>query len=175
MRYALRMGDRIGTAFDRAARALTSRPSLGRGTGITRARVREGLTCDIEAGPWRFVADMPKSAGGSEAGPTPGVYGRAALASCLAIGYMMYAAKLGVPIQSLEVEIQADYDDGALYGVSDSPPGYLEVRYIVTVESSAPEEDVLRVLDEGDAHSPYLDVFGRAQKCRRIVRFTGGA
>jgi uncharacterized OsmC-like protein len=175
MRYALRMGDRIGTAFDRAARALTSEPSLGRGTGITRARIREGLTCDVEAGPWRFVADMPQSAGGSEAGPTPGVYGRAALASCLAIGYTMYAARLGVPIQSLEVEVEADYDDSALYGVSDSPPGYLEVRYIVTVESSAPEADVLRVLDEGDAHSPYLDVFGRAQSCRRIVRITGGA
>ena len=162
--------DSIKNAFERAARALQLRPSLGRDTGITRARIREGLVCDIEAGPWRFVADMPKAAGGAETGPTPGVYGRAALGSCLAIGYMMYAAKLGVPITSLEVEVQADYDDGALYGVSDSPPGYLEVRIIVTVESTAPEAEVMRVLDEGDAHSPYLDVFSRAQKCRRIAR-----
>jgi hypothetical protein len=28
----------------------------------------------------------------------------------------------------------------------------------------------MRVLDEGDAHSPYLDVFTRAQTCRRSVR-----
>jgi hypothetical protein len=33
---------------------------------------------------------------------------------------------------------------------------------------------VLKVLDEGDAHSPYLDVFGRAQKCRRLVKIKGG-
>lgn len=165
--------DAIRTAFERAARALKLRPSLGRDTGITRARIREGLICDIEAGPWRLVADMPKAAGGSAAAPTPGVYGRAALGSCLAIGYMMHAARLGVPIASLEVEVQADFDDGALYGVGDSPPGYLEVRYIVTVQSSAPEVDVLRVLDEGDAHSPYLDVFSRAQTCRRIARITG--
>jgi hypothetical protein len=26
------------------------------------------------------------------------------------------------------------------------------------------------VLDEADAHSPYLDVFARAQTCRRTVR-----
>jgi uncharacterized OsmC-like protein len=173
MRYAPGMGDDIKTAFDRVARALTLRPSFGRDTGITRARIREGLTCDIDSGPWRLVADMPAPAGGSAAGPTPGVYGRAALASCLAIGYKMYAAALDVPIESLEVEVQADYDDAALYGVSDSPAGYLEVRYVVTVESSAPEADVLRVLDEGDAHSPYLDVFSRAQACRRIVRITG--
>jgi uncharacterized OsmC-like protein len=165
--------DNLKIAFERSAKALTLRPSLGRDTGVTKARIREGLTCDIEAGPWRFVADMPKQVGGAETGPSPGVYGRAALGSCLAIGYMLHAARLGVPIRALEVEIQADYDDGALFGVSDSPPGYLDVRYIVTVESSAPEADVLRVIDEGDAHSPYLDVFSRAQKCTRTVRITG--
>ena len=83
---------------------------------------------------------------------------------------MMYAAKLGVPIAAIEVEVQADYDDGALFGVSDSPPGYLDVRYTVTVESAAPAADIERVVDEGDAHSPYLDVFSRAQTCRRSLR-----
>jgi uncharacterized OsmC-like protein len=164
----------LKTAFERSAKALTLRPSLGRDTGITKARVREGLVCDIEAGPWRFVADMPKGVGGSEIAPTPGAYGRAALASCLAIGYTMHAAHLGVPIRALEVEIRADYDDGAFFGVSDAPPGYLHVQYVVTVESSAPEADVLRVLDEGDAHSPYLDVFRRSQTCARTVRITAG-
>jgi hypothetical protein len=83
---------------------------------------------------------------------------------------MMYAARLRVPIAAIEVEVQADYDDGALLGVSDSPPGYLDVRYIVTVETTAPEADVQRVIDAGDAHSPYLDVFSRAQTCRRTIR-----
>jgi uncharacterized OsmC-like protein len=114
---------------------------------------------------------MPEGVGGTASAPTPGVYGRAALGSCLAIGYMMYAAKLGVPIDSLEVEVHAEYDDGAIFGVSDAPSGYTEVRYVVTVGSSAPEADVLRVLDEGDAHSPYLDVFRRAQKCVRSVHY----
>jgi uncharacterized OsmC-like protein len=161
--------ERIRRAFERSARALTLRPALGRSTGVSRTRVRHGLTCDVEEGPWKLVADMPEQAGGSAAGPTPGVLGRAALGSCLAMTYMMHAAKLGVPISTLEIEVQTDYDDGALFGVSDVPPGYREVRYAVTVESSAPEADVRRVLDEGDAHSPYLDVFARAQACRRTV------
>ena len=86
------------------------------------------------------------------------------------MGYMMRAAHLGVPIAGLEVEVQADYDDGALFGVAEVPPGYLEVRYTVTVESDAPEADIMRVLNEGDQHSPYLDVFSRSQKCVRQVR-----
>jgi uncharacterized OsmC-like protein len=113
---------------------------------------------------------MPEQAGGNEAGPTPGVFGRAALGSCLAIGYMMRAATMGIPISKLEVEVQADYDDGALFGTAPNvPPGYLEVRYSVTIESDASEEDIINMLDEADKHSPYLDIFSRAQSCNRKV------
>lgn len=160
----------IRTAFERCVKALTLKPSLGHATGISRTRITQGLACEVEEGPWKLVADMPKMAGGAASGPTPGVYGRAALGSCLAIGYMLYAARLGVEITSLEVEIQADYDDGAMFGVNEGAPGYSEVRYAVTVESPAPEADVQRVIDEGDRHSPYLDVFSRAQACRRTLR-----
>jgi uncharacterized OsmC-like protein len=162
--------EKIKSSFERNVQVLKENPSLGRSTGSSKIRVRSGLICDIEEGRWHLTADMPEGAGGTATAPTPGVYGRAALGSCLAMGYTMYAAKLGVPIESLEIELHADYDDGALFGVGDTVPGYTEVRYVVTVESSAPEADVLRVLDEGDVHSPYLDVFRRAQKCTRTVR-----
>jgi uncharacterized OsmC-like protein len=162
--------EKIKSAFERVAQTLTQRPSFGLGTGISRATIINGLTCEVQEGNWKFTADMPEQAGGNGAGPTPGVFGRAALGSCLAIGYMMRAAQLNVPITALEVEIQADYDDGVLFGtVQQVPPGYLEVRYTVTVDSEAPEEDILRVLNEADKRSPYLDVFSRAQKCIRQV------
>lgn len=162
--------EHIKSSFERVAKALRLRPSVGHGTGVSRTRITNGLTCSVTEGPWKFIADMPENAGGHAAGPTPGVYGRAALGSCLAMGYMMRAATMGVPIKGVEVEVQADYDDGALYGTADVPPGYLEVRYTVTVESNAVETDIMRVLDEADEHSPYLDVFRRAQPCRRSAR-----
>jgi uncharacterized OsmC-like protein len=160
----------IRNAFDRCVKALTLRPAIGRSTGVSRTRIRQGLVCEIEEGPWRLTADMPQQVGGSASAPTPGVFGRAAFGSCLAVCYMMHAAKLGVPITSLEIEVQADYDNAGLFGVGTLPPGYTEVRYTVTVESPAPESDITRVLDEGDAHSPYLDIFSRDVTCRRSVR-----
>jgi len=162
--------EKIKIAFERSEKALSLRPALGQGTGTSIARIKNGLTCEIVEGPWKLVADMPEQAGGNMAGPTPGVYGRAALGSCLAIGYMMRAAKFNVLIKSLEVEVQADYDDGALFGTIDLYPGYLQVRYIVTIESDSPEERILSLLDEADKHSPYLDVFSRGQDCARQVR-----
>lgn len=158
--------------MERVTKTLRVKPSFGLGTGISKSTIKQGLTCEIKEGNWKFVADMPEAAGGNGAGPTPGVYGRAALGSCLAIGYMMQAAQQDIIIHSLEVEVQADYDDGALFGTSPGvPPGYLEVRYSVTVDSEASEEEILKVIEESDKHSPYLDVFSRAQKCVRTVHF----
>lgn len=159
----------IKVKFTRTVKALTLKPSLGLGTGVSKTRIVNGLSCETTEGDWVLKTDMPKQVGGAETGPTPGVLGRAAMGSCLAIGYMMWASKLEVEIDGLEVEIQADYDDGGLFETSDSPPGYLEIRYLVKVKSPASPAEIEHVLNMGDQHSPYLDVFSRAQTCIRKV------
>lgn len=161
---------KLGSIFERTVRALTKMPSLGRSTATSTSRVTNGLQCEITEGQWRFTADMPEQVGGAGSGPTPGVLGRAALGSCLAIGYVLYAAKSGIAIAGVEVKIEADFDDGAIFGVAEVPAGYSEVRYAVTVTSDAPEDEILRMLDEADKHSPYHDVFSRAQKLVRTAR-----
>jgi uncharacterized OsmC-like protein len=163
--------EKIKSAFSRVSKTLAQRPVFGLGTGISKATIKNGLTCEIKEGNWTLTTDMPEQAGGNAAGPSPGVLGRAALGSCLAIGYMMRASTMGIPVYGIEVEIQADYDDGALFGTAgvEVPPGYLEIRYSVTIDSDASEEDIVRMLDEADRHSPYLDVFSRGQNCRRQV------
>lgn len=157
----------IKSKFNMINQAFTLNPSLGHGTGISKTRIVKGLSCETTEGDWVFNTDMPKQAGGTGTGSTPGALGRAALGSCLAMSYMLWASKLDVIIDSLEVEIQADYDDGALFASSDSPPGYSGIRYIVRIESPASSEDIEKVVNMGDEHSPYLDVFSRAQSCKR--------
>jgi uncharacterized OsmC-like protein len=102
---------KIKEAVERSAKTLSLKPTLGLGTGISKTRVTSGLRCEITEGDHTLIADMPESTGGDASGPTPGVYGRAALGSCLAVGYMMLASKMNIPIDALEVEVQADYDD----------------------------------------------------------------
>lgn len=165
--------ERIREIFDRNAQALAMRSGLGRGTGSTRARVVDGLFCEVTDGPWSIVVRQGRDAGGDPGLPNPGMIGRGALGSCLALSYMMWAAHRGVAVRSLEVEVQADYDSRGLYGVGDVRPGYAEVRYVVTVDSPAPRAELERLLDEADAHCPYLDVFARAQPMKREVRHAG--
>ena len=162
--------EQIRSTFERNAKAMAMRPSVGRGTARTKVTVRDGLTCDVEDGPWKLAVDMSAKSGGDGRAPDPGVYGRTALGSCLAIGYVLWGSKLGVTFSRVEVEVQADYDSGGYHGVADTPPGYSQVRAVVSVETDASEADVLKVLDEADAHSPYHDVFTRAIDVRRDVR-----
>jgi uncharacterized OsmC-like protein len=162
--------EKIKTALERNAKAVELRPGVGQGTAVTKVKLTDGFTCEITDGPWRLVADMAEKHGGNNAGPNPGVLGRAALGSCLAISYVMWAAKLGVPISQLEVEVQADYDVRGEYGLADMPPGYKEVRYIVNIASPATEEEIIKLLDLADAHTPYLDIFRRPIAVRREVQ-----
>jgi len=160
---------KIKEAFDRVSKALAVKPSLGSGTCTSKARLVNGLSCEITEGKWKFRADMAEAAGGDASAPTPGVYGRAALASCLAITYKMYAAKMDIAVDAIEVEVEADFDDGALFGTKDAPAGYSEVRYTVNIESGESEDKILTLLNEADRHSPYLDVFANGQKCVRSI------
>jgi uncharacterized OsmC-like protein len=149
------------TAIERNQKALRLRPSIGKGTATTTARVRNGsTTCDLEDGRWKLVADESEGDGGAGLGPDPGVFGRAALASCLALGYVMWADYFGIPVDDVEVVVEADYDASGLLGVDDSiPPRWSAMRYAARIASSAPEAKVREMVEYADRHSSLLYAF----------------
>jgi uncharacterized OsmC-like protein len=166
-------GNNIRDSINRNVKAVSLRPSVGQGTAVTTARLGASLSCEIEDGAWKLTAGMTEKYGGSNAGPNPGVFGRAALASCLAIGYGMWAARLGINIHSLQVEVQADYDVRGELGVSDEvPPGYLAVRYLVSVESDATQDEIMNLLNTADKHSSWRDDYERQLPLTREVRIS---
>ena len=165
-------GEKILTAFDRNARALELRSSLGQGTARTNVTLTDGYRCEVQDGAWSFTVDMAEKSGGGAAGPDPGVYGRGALGACLAMTYAVWAERLGVNLTKLEVEVQVDYDSGPFHGVSDLPAGYRQVCYIVKLESDAPEQEIEDFLDKSDTHCAYLDVWTRPMNIRREVELS---
>ena len=167
--------EKIRRAFDRTRKAMSLKPAVARGTAVTKVTLRDGLTCDFSEGDWHATADMSRSEGGSELGPTPGFFGRGAFGSCLMIGCMIEAAKLGIPIDGLEIEVQADYDARAEYGLADLPPGYSELRYLVKIASPAPREDIERMLDLAEAHGSYHRIFSHPVPLKRALQVTAAA
>ncbi len=164
--------ERIKTAWERNGRAIELRPAVGQKTAITKTRVINGLHVETEEGRWKLVSDGSEKSGGTAAGPDPGFVVRAALANCLAMGYVTWAAYLGVPIEGVEIEMHADFDVRGQHAADGIPPGFSEIRYHVRIESSAPEADVRRVIDTADQASMVGDVFRRAHTLVRELTVT---
>lgn len=160
----------IKEAFERKENALQRMPSVGLGGVTTKIIVKDGTTCEIKEGDLTLIADMSIQSGGNNMGPTPGTFGRAAFGSCLAITYILFASKMNVPIENLEVEVQVDYDARGMFGFEKVRSGYSEVRYIVKIESPASEEEIMKLLDKADKHSSYLDLFANETPVTRSVQ-----
>jgi uncharacterized OsmC-like protein len=163
---------RVKTAFERNGKAIELRPKLGQKTAVTKARVVDGVHVEIEEGRWKLAIDASEKSGGTAVGPDPGFVARSALAACLAMGYVTWAAHLDVPISNVEVDLEADFDARGQHGVEDIPPGYSEIRYIVRIESTAPVDDIVRVVDSADRASMVGDIFARDQNLVRKLTVT---
>ncbi len=159
----------IKKAYERNKKAIRLRPSAGQSTGISTVHVRDGTTCEIEGSGWNITADIGTQEGGNNAGPGPGVLERAALGSCLAIGYVQMAAVMEVPVEKIEVEVETDFDARGMFDIEEQPPGFTVIRYSVQIESPASKADIQKVIDAGDSHSPVLDDFRRPVTIEREV------
>lgn len=72
------------------------------------ARGGKGFRNDIEAGKYKFVADEPVSAGGTDQGPTPYDYISAALAACTSMTMHFLAKRDNIPLEGVEVTVAND-------------------------------------------------------------------
>lgn len=159
----------IKEAYERNRRAVELRPQKGKGTAVTKIRLYDGTTCEVQHKHWTFKVDIGKSEGGNNAGPGPGILERGALGSCLAMAYSQQAAVMEVPIDRIEIDVESDFDARGMFAIDDRPPGFEGLRYKVYIESTASEEEVQKVIDKADRHSPVLDDFKRAIPVEREV------
>jgi uncharacterized OsmC-like protein len=162
----------IKTVHERSIKALELRPAMGRMTATTVAKLRRGqVAADVTDGDHRLVVDLGTESGGDGLGPDPGVLIRGGLGACLAGGYALWAAKMDVDLEDVEVVIEADMDARGTYGVgTDAPPGYLRLRAKVHITSSSSEERVREMVEFADRHSPLLYDLTTALEVKRETK-----
>lgn len=165
------------TALVRATKtALLSDPSQAQAkfeahhslVGATEVTVKVGSGHQI-------TVDEPETLGGGNAAANPVEYALAALGSCQAITYRIWAIQLGLQLEKVEIHIVGDINLRGFFGIDEQVrPGFNAVRIRVSLsgpEPSACYEDLAAVVD---AHCPVLDLFRNPVPVEReLVSATG--
>lgn len=159
----------IKQAVERTESVFDAKPSAARVTKTGRATMIGGLACQYTEGDFTIRADMPEIFGGEGKALSPGGYLRGGLAMCLAIGYAIQAARRGVPLHKVEVDIESDADLRGAFGAPGVRCSPSEFRYKVRIESDADDEAVRAVIEGGDSVSPVLDTLRVTQHLVRSV------
>ena len=110
----------IKEKLERAAATVSARPTYGQRVYRNTATVEDGLTCRVTEKDHSITVDVPKGMGGEDEGPSPSMFIRGALTSCVAIGVKMWAARLGVEVDRVDVSVETDVDARGQLGVCDS-------------------------------------------------------
>jgi len=156
----------IAESIENAVRYLAEHPGEARYTDqYARASLGESLRVEVEGpGGERLVTDMPTGVGGLAQEPSPGWLFRAAIASCVATTVGMEAAREGVALASLEVEVDSESDDRGILGMDESvPPGPLSTSIRIRAQAQGVEEGrLLDLIERGAGRCPVCDATKRA-------------
>jgi uncharacterized OsmC-like protein len=143
--------------YEQRARVLERHPSLGKASVHTSVKVVGAVACEARRADRITRVDLPLDEGGTDTGPTPGDLMRASIGACMAIGYRSWAARLGVDLRSVEVEVTCEFDARGQLGIADDVAVGWECLFLeVRIVSAAPPSDVRRVIEVADRLSPML-------------------
>jgi uncharacterized OsmC-like protein len=114
--------------------------------------------------------DEPQSLGGQDLAANPVEYALISLASCQAITYRFWAAKLGIELDGLEVTAEGDLDVRGFFGFDERVrPGFTAVRLEIAPTGPETAERYQELADAVDAHCPVLDLFTNATPVQRKI------
>jgi uncharacterized OsmC-like protein len=158
----------------RAVSVYASRPGLAQVTQHGVAELRDGLACIYEQDGHRILIDMPTAVGGSDAGPSPGYFGRAAICSCVAIGIRMAAVREDICIHAVRVKIEQDWDNRGVLAMDGSIAPPIDTRLEIDIASPEVSQKITDLVDRALLKDPWFLAFRDAQAVTTTI-VTAGA
>ena len=147
----------------------TSTGTTGAGTGIpaehlirpeVRTSLRPGTATEVsvDAGRHRFTIDEPAALGGTDLGANPIDHLLAALGACNVITYQVWAQKLGIRLDGVDIELAGDLDIRGFFGIDpDVRPGFQGIEARVSLRGPESAERYVELREAVEAHCPVLD------------------
>ena len=150
----------ITAAIEANEQAIATEPGRARVVFRTEGALDGPTHVKLTARDHVLEVDEPEVLAGADAHANPVEYALAALASCQAITYRFWAAKLGIELEGLEITAEGDLDLQGFFGLDEGVrPGFTGIRLDVTPLGPETAERYRELADAVDAHCPVLDLF----------------
>ncbi|MCY1128493.1 OsmC family protein [Frigidibacter sp. RF13] len=166
---------RIRTAQEAVIARMTAAPEKARSTLTTHGRVDEGLACRVSQGKFEATLDLGPGMGGDAAGPSPGFFARAAIVGCVAIAVKMLAARGGIRFEAVDVKVEMEFDDAALFGIGDGNAAPVATRILVAITTDADQGVVQDIVRRALDMDPWFLALRDPQKVSARVTLAGDA
>jgi uncharacterized OsmC-like protein len=123
-------------------------------SGIRRIRIRD----------FQVVTDSPPDFAGYNLGPSSPELQLGVLGSCLNHSFLIQAAALKVPIDSIEVEVEGTLDPRAgAEGFENTPVYPQAISYVVHIVSPASDADIAQLHENVERFCPILNLLRNPQ------------
>jgi uncharacterized OsmC-like protein len=165
----------VSAAIAAREQVIDDEPGRARIVYRTAGELAGPMLVKLSARKHAIEVDEPKGIGGGDAAASPVEYALMALASCQAITYRLWATKLGIALDGLEIAVEGDLDLHGFFGLDEHVrPGFTAIRIDVTPLGPEPER-FEELADAVDAHCPVLDLIASPTPVERRLRGQGGS
>jgi uncharacterized OsmC-like protein len=143
------------------AAAVTKNPAAAVIRPETTTTLVAGTTTQVSvrAGGHEFTIDEPPILAGTNLGASPVEHLLASLGSCQVITYQVWAAKLGIVVDTIDVTLAGDVDVHGFFGLDPNVrPGFQAIDLAVRLSGPETSERYAELTKLVDEHCPVLDV-----------------
>lgn len=115
----------------------------------------------VQARDHDWTIDEPESLGGTNTGPNPVEILLSALGACQVITFQVWAEKLGVSIDTLDIILAGDLDLRGFFGLDDTVrPGFASIDVAVNLTGPDSADRYAELVAAVEKHCPVLDNLG---------------
>jgi uncharacterized OsmC-like protein len=111
-------------------------------------RIGEGIACRVDTGKALIEAGLHPATGGSGMQACSGDMLLEALVACAGVTLKAVATALGIELKDAKLTAEGDLDFRGTLGVAkDAPVGFREIRLKLDLDTSAPDEQVKKLIE----------------------------
>ncbi len=144
----------------------------GKATGKMRNDLEVSMKLPFEEGPFIMATDEGSFHGGDASAPPPLAYFIAGLTGCIMTQMRAFAKRLGVPIQSLDVQASAIWDWEAKGRVYETAPNRFDID--VLIESDAHLDKITELIETAKKGCFIEQTLGQANVIKHRLKTNDG-